>query len=115
MESGAAMSNDAATAPTRTCEVCGATAADDQNACGSCGAQLGAAVPTGSRPPAEPTNPMTLPSTTPVSALASAPAEAQPERPQFTRAGLPTRRPREVQDDAAALDAFTRSWEAGSD
>jgi len=131
MESGAAMSNDAATAPARACAVCGAAATEVQSVCSSCGAELGAAVPTGSRPPADPTNVMTVSPTSAASSLpassspaspspgSSSPASSSPaadaEAPRFTPAGLPTRRPRAVEDDAAALDAFTRSWEAASD
>jgi hypothetical protein len=108
MESGPAMSSDAATAPSRSCEVCGAAATAEQTACAVCGAHLGAPVPTGSRPPVEPTNFMTLPEQ-------SSSPESDPAQPAFTRAGLPSRRPRVIKDDADALDAFTRSWEADSD
>jgi hypothetical protein len=114
MESGAAMSSDATTAPARVCEVCGTAATDDQRVCSACGAEFGAAVPTGSRPPAEPTNVMTLPPASPSPSFEAA-GPADGEAPRFTPAGLPTRRPRTVQDDAMALDAFTRSWEAASD
>ena len=97
MESGAAMGGDSATAQARSCEVCGTAATDDRSVCTACGAQLGAAVPTGSRPPVEPTNVMTIPGAgqpadRPSTPAPSAPGEA--ERPHFTPAGLPTRRPR---------------------
>ena len=111
MESGAAMGSDSAAAqaalvrglwqpPPPTSEV----------ACAACGAQLGAAVPTGSRPPVEPTNVMAMPARGPRSRRADTRAERR-----FTPAGLPARRPRVIDDDEAALDAFTRSWEASSD
>jgi hypothetical protein len=106
MESGAAMSSESAAARPRSCEVCGAAATDGQVSCTVCGAVLGAGVPTGSRPPVEPTNTMAVP------ARASG---GEFDRPGFTAAGLPSRRPRSIDSDEAALDAFTRSWEASSD
>jgi hypothetical protein len=106
MESGAAMSSESAAARRRSCEVCGTAAADGQVACSVCGAVLGAGVPTGSRPPVEPTNRLAVP---------AQPSGGESDQPRFTPAGLPARRPRAIDNDDAALDAFTRSWEAASD
>jgi hypothetical protein len=97
------MSSEAAAARPRSCEVCGAAATEGEVACVVCGAVRGAGVPTGSRPPVDPTN------------VFAVPAQASDDQPSFTSAGLPARRPRLIDNDEAALEAFTRSWEAGSD
>lgn len=121
------MGNEAVTDRSRVCGVCGATPSPGALSCSVCGAQLGAGVPTGSRPPEDRTNKMSLAElealtagrpaelVSPATAPHGADAALDPAPVPFTAAGLPARRPRSALDDEVLLEAFTRSWESASD
>jgi hypothetical protein len=124
MENGAAMGNGAIAARPPVCEVCGATAPSAESVCVVCGAELGAAVATGTRGPVDLTTKTVLPTqpspdhdngTGGASTGGGTVGDQGSDGLAFTPAGLPARRPRVIEDEEAALAAFTRSWEASSD
>ena len=117
MDNDAAMHSDAAiNNKVHTCDVCGSAVAAGATLCAVCGAQIGAAVPTGSHAPEDATNVLRVPNVVADPQPTAAPTpEASSEEMRLTAAGLPSRIPRQTDDPDMLLDAFKRSWEVASE